>query len=208
MGVSRSLLQSYGSSGLSSSLHLRQNEIVWSWCSLATVILQSSQCMCAHGAPEIAPDPCRNCLCNTPPSFCCRKWVRDRKYKNRNGPFQVCLPSVSQPVCIWLISARKVSIYANNGASSPQRRLRGLSQNFLTARPPNCSGGESPLRCLQAHIKVSFSRMLHARDAGAPNKDAILLHNLTFKTGFKVHMVSGGDFKNAPACECRCSLFQ
>lgn len=130
MGVSRSLLQSYGSSGLSSSLHLIQNEIAWSWCSLATVILQSSQCMCAHGAPEIAPDPCRNCLRNPPPSFCCRKWVRDRKYKNRNGPFQVCLPSVSQPVCIWLISARKVSTYANHGASSPKDVCAGYLRTF------------------------------------------------------------------------------
>lgn len=146
-------------------------------CSLATVILQSSQCMCAHVVPKIAPDPCRNRLRNPPPLFCGRKWVLDRKHQNRN--FRFCLPSVSQHVCICLISARKVSTSANSSASSPKMFARGSSATFSTAQWLNCGGGEPTRRRLWGHVKLIL------KDAGVPNKDDILLYVLAFKLVLK-----------------------
>lgn len=116
-------------------------------CSLATVILQSSQCMCAHVVPKIALDPCRNCLRNPPPLFCGRKWVLDTNRQNRI--FRFCLPSVSQHVCICLNSARKVSTSANSSASSPEMFARGRLPPFSQL---NSGGGEPTLRSRQAHL--------------------------------------------------------
>lgn len=80
--------------------------------------------------------------------------------------FRFVSASVSQLVCIWLISARKESTRANNTASS-QRCLSGLS------------------RTLHSSAAVAEDDLWVTSCAGVPNKDVILVYILAFKLVLK-----------------------